>query len=305
MDNARISVGGQIVMKRKLIVPQDGNYEPYPNKIWDALESVEDVTKAFTVFKFDSHLQELLMIAEAAMRFADQESSMPQIMGGEKGSAPETVGGMVMLYNTASTVLRYRVKLYDDGITRPHIGRYYDWHMANSKKDNIKGDMEVDARGSTALLEKDIQNQTTMNLASVTSNPRYSALLDPKRELVLILKGLKVQPDDIMLSEEDIKKAQQNPVQPPEDPRVQAAKIAAETAAAELEDGKEDRAVKRARDADTSAIKREQLAYNIEREREVGARLDSEERTTNLVQSGKREMFNAEAALRVRTGQGI
>ena len=40
-------------------------------------------------------------------------------------------------------------------------------------------------------------------------------------------------------------------------------------------------------------------------ERQVGARLDSEERSTNLVQAGKREMFNAEAALRVRTGQGI
>ena len=256
---------------------------------------------------------------------------MPTMMGGEKGTAPETVGGMVMLYNTASTVLRMRVKLYDDSMTRPHIGRYYDWHMANNRRLAMKCDMDVDARGSTALLEKDIQNQTTMNLAAVTSNPRYGQYLDPKKELTMILKAFKVQPDDLMLSPEQIKKNEQNPPQPPADPRIESAKIAAEVKQAELADRKEDRAVKQQNIEGQMQVKREQTDYNRQREqgeyqiamtqtsvdRELAvAKLASQERTTaNMLASQerlkaieidtKRQLFNAESALRVRTGQGI
>ncbi len=43
---------------------------------------------AMTVFEFNSHLEELLAIAQAAMQFADTESSMPQIMGGAALPAP-------------------------------------------------------------------------------------------------------------------------------------------------------------------------------------------------------------------------
>jgi hypothetical protein len=77
---------------------------------------------------------------------------------------------MVMLFNNATAVLRQRVKLYDDCVTRQHIARYYDWHMANNPDPAIKGDFEVDARGSTALIERDIQNQALLNLARNAAN---------------------------------------------------------------------------------------------------------------------------------------
>ncbi|MBM6712145.1 hypothetical protein H9X90_15635, partial [Faecalicatena contorta] len=164
----------------------------YPQKVWLASDELDDVRQAMHSFEFANHSPALLGIATAAMQFADQETSMPQMMGGEKGTAPETVGGMIMLSNNANTVLRLRVKLYDDSMTRPHIRRHFDWQMANSPKMEIKGDMEIDARGSTALIEKDIQNQATINLANVTNNPRYQAFLDPKEELKVILKAFKV-----------------------------------------------------------------------------------------------------------------
>lgn len=331
MDNARATVGGQWIVKKKLVTPQDGSYEITPNKVWDANPDVEDVTKAFTVVNANSHLQELLLIAEAAMKYADQETSMPQIMGGEKGSAPETVGGMVMLYNTAQAVLRMRVKLYDDHMTRPHIGRHYDWQMVNNSDPSIKHDMEVDARGSTTLLEKDIQNQTTMNLATVTSNPRFAAYVDPKRELTMLLKAFKVQPDDLMYSAAEIKAKEANPAPPPVDPRIEAANLALQGKREELEDRKEDRAFKAEQNAGQTQIKREQIQYNAQREqgeyeiamtdlelqrqtaaakiesdeRKVGATLDNARELEAMNIDNKRQLFNAEAALAVRTGSGI
>lgn len=331
MDDAKMSVGGQFVIKKTMVSPQDGSYEMYPGKVWLASSELEDVRAAMSSFEFTNHSQQLLLIATSAMQFADQETSMPQIMGGEKGNAPETVGGMVMLYNNANTVLRMRVKLFDDSVTRPHLRRHFDWQMTKNPKADIKGDMNVDARGSTALLEKDIQNQATLNLSNVTSNPRYQAFLDPKEELKVVLKAFKINPADIMLTDAQIEQNQQSQQQAPPDPRIQAAQL-------QLEGKKMDIELRTAQmqaDAQLSqqeaAVKREQIAYTTERERAdaqqkmvqlqlnrelaiasleqdgilTRAELESKERLQSISLDQKAQLFNAEAALKVQQGSGI
>ena len=56
-----------------------------------------------------------------AAELADQETGIPLMLQGENASAPGTVGGMTMLMNATSVVLRRLVKQYDDQITKPHI----------------------------------------------------------------------------------------------------------------------------------------------------------------------------------------
>ena len=322
MDNGRTSLGGQIVMKKGMVIPQNGSYEITPNKLWLAKDELDDVRQAFSVFEFNSHLNELLSIAQAAMQFADGEANMPQLMGGEKGSAPETVGGMVMLYNNANSVLRQRVKLYDDSITRPHISRYYDWKMANDPDPKIKGDYEVDARGSSALVERDIQNQAMLNLANITNNPRYVPYLKTREELASILKAFKVDPEDLMKPQDQVDQEIQAQAEQgaPDDPRIAAAQIKAQVDMAKIEDNKEAR-----------QLQAQQIEYNKEREqgefeiamteaainrdttllkldqaeRLAAASLQSKERLESLKIDNERQIFNAEAAIKVRQGSGI
>lgn len=333
MDNGRTSLGGQIVMKKGMVIPQNNSYEITPNKIWLAKDDMEDVRQAFSVFEFNSHLQELLAIAQAAMQFADMESSMPQIMGGEQGSAPETVGGMVMLFNNANGVLRQRVKLYDDYITKPHLARYYDWKMANDPDPKIKGDFEIDARGSTALIERDIQNQALLNLANITNNPRYIPHLKEREELKAILKAFKVNPEEMMKPEDQVKQEMEAAAQQgaPQDPRLAAAQIKAEVDMAKIEDGKEQRAIESQLAQEGVQIKRENLAYQTERERSeseqdmITRQFDREIALAKMEQDGQmtreelarkerlellkldneRQLFNAEAAIKARQGSGI
>lgn len=322
MDNGRTSLGGQIVMKKGMVVPQNGSYEIVPNKVWLAKDETEDVSKAFSVFEFNSHLQELLAIANAAMQFADGEANMPQLMGGEKGTAPETVGGMVMLYNNANTVLRQRVKIFDDTITRPHIGRYYDWKMANDPDPKIKGDYEIDARGSTALIERDIQNQALLNLANITNNARYVPHLREREELKAILKAFKVNPDELMKPEEEVIQAQQAQAEQgaPQDPRIAAAEIKAQVDIAKIEDGKEARALQmqqieynRQREQGEYEIAMTEASINRDTtllkmdqtERLAAATMQSKERLEALKIDNERQIFNAEAALKVQQGSGI
>lgn len=333
MDNGRVSLGGQIVMKKGMVVPQNNSWEITPNKIWLAKDDMADVRQAFSVFEFNSHLQELLAIAQAAMQFADMESSMPQIMGGEQGSAPETVGGMVMLYNNANAVLRQRVKLYDDNVTRPHIGRYYDWKMANDPDPTIKGDYEVDARGSTALIERDIQNQALLNLANITNNPRYIPHLQEREELKAILKAFRVNPDEIMKPEDQVAQEQQQQAEQgaPEDPRIMAAQMQLQAKEMEMQDRQAQRDFEGQRNAAEMEIREQQIAYNSQREqaeyeiaqtdsaikRDIAVaklsqdaqltreEIAAKERLNMLNIDTKRQLFSAEAAIKVRQGSGI
>jgi len=333
MDNGRTSLGGQIVMKKGMVIPQNNSWEITPNKIWLAKDDMADVRQAFSVFEFNSHLQELLAIAQAAMQFADVESSMPQIMGGEQGSAPETVGGMVMLYNNANAVLRQRVKLYDDAITRPHIGRYYDWKMCNESDPAIKGDFEIDARGSTALIERDIQNQALLNLANITNNARYIPHLKEREELKAILKAFKVNPDEIMKPEDQVAQEQQAQAEQgaPQDPRIVAAQMNMEAKQLELQGRQAQRDFELQRNTAEMNLKSQSLAYNAQREQaeyeiamtdsamerdlaitKLGQdaqltreQLAAKERLEMLKIDNSRQIFNAEAAIKVRQGSGI
>jgi hypothetical protein len=333
MDNGRTSLGGQIVMKKGLVIPQNGDYEITPNKIWLAKDDTEDVRQAFSVFEFNSHLQELLSIAQAAMAFADQETSMPQIMGGQQGNAPETVGGMVMLYNNANVVLRQRVKLYDDEVTRPHIGRYYDWKMANDPDTAIKGDFEIDARGSSALLEKDIQGQAWLNLANVTNNPRYTPHLREREELKMVLKAFKVDPETVLKPEDQVEQESQAAAEQggPQDPRIAVAQMNMQAKQLDIEARREALQMEVQLAQSDMQTKQQNTAYQIERERAESEQMitqwqleremaiskmeqdgqmsreemDRKERLELIKLNDGRERFNAEAALRVRTGQGI
>lgn len=243
MDNAAICAGPQIIVKKKKIEPEDRNWTLYARKVWifNGTEG-ESVTDAFTQVEFNMHQAELQAIIQLGVQLADAETSTPMITQGEQGSAPETVGGMQMLLNSANVVLRRLVKQYDDWVTKRHIRRYYDYNMAYSDDDSIKGDFNVDARGSSALLVRDIQNQAFTNLLAAGANPVYSMFIDQKKLFEKALQAQHVQPQDIMKTDAQIKADQEAAAKNvPQDPRIQAALIRAkseqETAAA-LADGK-------------------------------------------------------------------
>jgi hypothetical protein len=228
LDNAGVSSGPQIVVKAGCITPADGQWTLTSRKVWYATDDVEDVSKAFATFEFNSHQAELAAIIELAERLSDAETAVPQITQGERGSAPETVGGMQMLMNSANVVLRRLVKNFDDCITKPHVRRYYDYLMEYSDKDAIKGDFQVVALGSSSLVVRDIENQAITNMLALGTNPAYAPLLDLKKLFAKALKAQHIDPVDVMKTDAEIAKAIQAQSQQQPDPRVVAAQARAE-----------------------------------------------------------------------------
>ena len=155
------------------------------------------------------------------MLFRSDVTGMPMLLQGQQGKAPETVGGMQILNNNGTTVLRRIARNFDDRVTEPHIGRYYEYLLLHGP-DDCKGDFTIDARGSSALVERDAQKQELMQLIGLSLNPAYG--MDPELVITEVIKSMRFDPKRMVLSDE--KKEEMAKRQPPEDPTVTAAKIA-------------------------------------------------------------------------------
>jgi hypothetical protein len=217
MDNSGLSAAPQVVISNG-ITPVDGVYTLRPGKLWraEAGSDVPDVTKAFASFTVTSVQNELMNIINFALKMAEDTTGMPAMLQGIRGDAPQTLGGMQMQNNNATSVLRRLAKRFDDYMTRPHIQRYFDWMMSYSDDDNIKGDFEIEVRASSALVERDAQQQFLMSLLQASANPVYD--LDPAKLAAELCRGQRLDPKNFQLTEEQ--KAQR--AQQGQDPTLQA-----------------------------------------------------------------------------------
>lgn len=322
MDNAGVSSGPQIVMKPGAIQPADKTWQLTSRKIWYATDDVDDVSKTFATFEFNSHQAELANIIKMATELVDQETGVPTILQGEKGAAPDTVGGMQMLMNSANVVLRRLVKQFDDMITRPHIRRYYDYNMLYNEDEEIKGDFSVNARGSSALLIRDIQNQAFLNLLAAGANPVYGMYLDTEKLFRKALQAQHIDPVEVFKSEEEIEQIKEQmkaatQQEAPPDPRIEAANIRAQTdlQKAQLQNQGdmaeiEMRMQKMQQEAQLSMAELE-MQREVEMLRMANAQNLSLEKIkaqladTAIKERGRKELFAAEQDLKLRMGSGI
>lgn len=226
MDNAGLSAGPQIVINRSLIRPANGKWELTPRKVWWSVadEAVEDVTKAFAIFNIQTLQSELMAILQFWLKQAEDVTGLPMLLQGQQGSAPDTLGGTEIVNNNGSTVLRRIARIFDDRVTEPHIGRYYEWLLLYGP-DEAKGQFTIDARGSAALVERSMQAQQLIQMVGLSLNPAYG--LDPELVIKEFLKSMRFDAKALTLSDEKKQEMAQRP--PPEDPQVTAAKIMAKS----------------------------------------------------------------------------
>lgn len=219
MDNSGLSAAPQVIIGNG-VVPEDGSFTLRPGKVWraEATADVQDVRAAFNAFVVPSVQAELMRIIDFALKMAEDTTGMPAMLQGIRGDAPNTLGGMQMQNNNATSVLRRLAKRFDDYMTRPHIQRYFDWMMSYSDDEAIKGDFQIDVRASSALVERDAQQQFLMTLLQVAANPVYE--LDPAKLAGELCKGQRLDPKNFQMDDEQ--KAQRAQQGPPPDPTLEA-----------------------------------------------------------------------------------
>ena len=222
MDNASLSGGIQVAFRKGKVKPMGtGKWKVSNVGFWEITdEEITDIKQAISFIELPSRQAEIMAIIKFGQKMAEDITGMPLLLQGQSGSAPDTVGGMTLLNNNATATRRMIARQVDDQFTEPHIRRYYNWILMYGK-DNMKVQMTIDARGSQALVERDIQRQYTQTLLNYAKDPAYG--LNPKKVMREALKAENMVPGDVQYSEEEQKKIDSTPPAPA--PVVQAAQI--------------------------------------------------------------------------------
>jgi len=212
MDNAAVSAGPQVVVNKRAVAPQDGDWTIKRMKTWVATGDVP-VNQAFGVYGIQSNQGDLSAIFQMAQQLADTETNLPILLQGEGvrgGPGAGTATGMQMLMNNSNIVLRSAVKNFDDGITVPTVRRFYDFHMAYTDRPEIKGDFDIIAKGTSVLIAREEQQEKLMMLAQLAgSNPEFAKMTDWQAMYKEILRTMQVSADDVTRDDEELEQLQQ------------------------------------------------------------------------------------------------
>jgi hypothetical protein len=209
MDNAALATGPQIVVDKDAIEPENGSWKLTPRKVWQRTQTAamgeNDRNRPFETFDIPINQQLLAGIIQLALKFVDEAVSMPTIAQGEQGAhVTQTASGMGMLFNSANVVFRRVVKNWDDDVTAGLIQRFFDFNMQFSDDPSVKGDMKVEARGTSVLLVREIQSERLMQiLAQWSTHPIMGAAVKAYSCMRLVLQAMSINPDDVMLGEEE------------------------------------------------------------------------------------------------------
>lgn len=218
LNNAGKSAGAQLVVSRKGITPADNDWTMTPDKIWYALDdgiADFDVRKAFMAVTIPNLGPQLMAIITYAFKLAEEATNIPLLSQGQPGERmPDTFGAAEMLNTNAHTLLRAQANDYDDGITEPLVNTLYEWLLLDDDVPNEeKGDFKINAHGSTALVERAIQEQFLLQVSQLAGNPAFG--IDPKRVAAEILKSKRIEPSKVQFSKEEMEAMAKQPPAPP------------------------------------------------------------------------------------------
>jgi hypothetical protein len=233
MNNAGLAGGPIIVFKQGVVVPADGVAGIAPRKVYYIKkddQTIADATKAIGSIKVDILVNELLAIIQFGLQMSENNSGFPMLLQGQMGKAPDRVGVVQVLDKNTNAIKRGMARVFSDDLMGPHLRRYYVYHLMYGPDDE-KGDLQINVKGYTYLVERDIRLQEIGQMYQIVLDPRFG--LDPKKWAEEFLKSRHLNYDDLALDDEKWAELLENWAQMMEqgqqgDPRVQVAQINAQ-----------------------------------------------------------------------------
>lgn len=222
MENAGLSSTAMLVINQDAIVPADGSWNLTRGKVFlsKSGSDMRSASEAIYPILIPSMQVELSNIITMAYKMMEDATGVSFLLQGQQGSAPDTVGGMNLLHQNSSAMLRRIARVFDECITEPHIRRYYDWLLIHGEDDE-KGDLKIEAIGSTALVEREIQSQQAVQILNMANDPAYG--MSKKKAKDELLRAWRFEPSKFDMDEKEKEEAANQ--QPPQAPAVQVAQI--------------------------------------------------------------------------------
>ena len=213
IDNLALSSGPMLEVNTDLLAAGEDPTDIHPWRVF-LREGGDGSMPAVRFYQPIANANGLNQIVELFRRFADETTSLPSYTHGEQTrSLNKTATGISMLMGAANVALKSTIKNIDDFLLEPMIEALFHFNMEFGTNEKAKGDLKIVPRGSTALVQKEVQSQRLLQFLSLVSNPMDAALIDRNQLLRDIAQSMDIDPDEIIKSEERLQLEQQQAIQ--------------------------------------------------------------------------------------------
>ena len=209
LDNMALSSGPMVEVNTDLLAAGEDPTDLHPWRVF--LRSGGDGSMpAVRYYQPTANANGLNQIIEIFRRFADETTSLPSYTHGEQSQGlNKTATGMSMLMGAANVALKSTIKNIDDFLIRPMIESLFHFNMEFGTNERAKGDLKIVARGSTALIQKEVQSQRLLQFLSLVSNPMDAGLVDRAKLLRDIAASMEIDAEKVIKTEDQIRAEQQ------------------------------------------------------------------------------------------------
>ena len=204
LDNVALSSGPMVEVNTDIMASGEDPTDLYPWRVF-LREGGDGNQPMVRFYQPQSNSPALVSVIELFRRFADETTALPSYTHGQTQSGlNRTATGISILMSNANIVLKSVIKNIDDYLTKPMIRSLYDWNMTWNENENVKSDMRIIAKGSTALIQKEVQSQRLLQFLSLISNPLDEAMINREPLLRDIAKSLDIDPDEVIKTQEEL-----------------------------------------------------------------------------------------------------
>ena len=173
----RLAVDNAVLSGNLLIEVDESNLVPgqdltvYPGKIFRRQGGAPG--QAIFGTKFPNVSSENMQLFDKARVLADESTGLPSYSYGQTGvqGTGRTASGISMLMGAATSSIRTVIKNIDDYMLRPMGEALFAFNMQFDFDSEIKGDLEVRARGTESFMKNEVRSQRLITFLQIASNP--------------------------------------------------------------------------------------------------------------------------------------
>lgn len=199
----RMAVDNAVLSGNLLIEVDETNLAPgqdlsvYPGKVFRRQGGAPG--QAIFGTKYPNVSSENMMMFDKARQLADESTGLPSFAHGQTGvsGVGRTASGISMLMNAASGSIKNVIKNVDDYLLRPLGEGFFRFNMQFDFDPEIKGDLEVKARGTESLMANEVRSQRLMQFLQIASSPSLAPFAKFPYIIREIAKSMDLDPDKV------------------------------------------------------------------------------------------------------------
>jgi hypothetical protein len=205
VNNMGIASGPQVVINVNRLAAGTDITQMEPWQIWQVInDPLGGNAPAIEFHQPDSRVAELMQVFEQWSTLADEYSGIPRFMGGDaSGNAGRTASGLSILMTNAGKSIKQVISNIDVSIFNPMLDRLYYYNMRYGTDPQLKGDVNIVARGANSLIAKDSAQMRRNEFMQATANPIDMQIIGLSGRAALLreaVKTLDMDPDKVVPS---------------------------------------------------------------------------------------------------------